>query len=379
MLKTNLPVSNAPLVWFHAASLGEFEQGRPVIEALKRAQPELRVLLTFFSPSGYEVRKGYQVADYVCYLPIESANNIRQFYDIVGPSIAVFIKYEFWKGYIDEASRRGIKLLSISAIFRPSQLFFKRYGSFFLKTLAQFDHLFVQNRGSSDLLRSAGIHQVTVAGDTRFDRVMEVKEQVKEIALAETFKSNETVIVMGSVWPQDMEMLYPAIRLLSNKVRFIIAPHEIENGFLNEIERNAGISSVRYSAAKLDSVAQNRILLIDNIGMLSSLYSYGEIAFVGGGSVGGLHNTLEPAVFGIPVIWGDHPKNLKFNEAQGLIASGGGLPIKDQDGATQILSLLIGQEEKRREIGHKAGQFVLENTGATAKIMKYMSTKLSQL
>jgi len=378
-LKRNLPISDSPLVWFHAASLGEFEQGRPVMEALKRARPNVRILLTFFSPSGYNVRKGYKGADYICYLPVESTRNVKQFYDIANPKVAIFIKYEFWKDYIDEAKRRNILLLSISSTFRPNQLFFRSYGRFFLSSIKQFDHFFVQNDLSSDILKSAGIDQVTIAGDTRFDRVVEVKEQIRKLELAEEFKSNETVIVMGSVWPQDMEMLYPAIRLLGDKVRFIIAPHEIENAFLVDIERNSRVSSVRYSAAKLESVAQSRILLIDNIGMLSSLYGYGEVAFVGGGFRGGLHNTLEPAVFGIPVVWGDHRKNMKFNEVRGLTVSGGGIPIRNQDEAVQILSLLTEQGEKRREIGLNAGRFVLENTGATSKIMKYLNNKMSQL
>jgi len=375
-LKRHLPEKNSPLVWFHAASLGEFEQGRPVIEALKRARPDIRVLLTFFSPSGYEVRKGYSVADYVSYLPVESVANIRRFYDIANPAMAIFIKYEFWKGFIEEAKRRNIKLLSISAIFRPNQLFFKSYGGFFLKTLEQFDHLFVQNSISSHLLRSAGIQQVTIAGDTRFDRVKEIRSQAQKIAIAQAFKAGELLIVMGSVWPQDMEMIYPAIKKLSPKVRFIVAPHQIENGFLIEIEEKSGVPSVRYSAAEAETVANFRLLLIDNIGMLSSLYGYGDIAFVGGGFRGGLHNTLEPAVFGVPVVWGHHEKNDKFDEVQGLTAFGGGIPAKSQEDLTLIFSQLTGDEQLRLETGSKAASFVGQNTGATSKIMEYLIAKL---
>ena len=377
-LRNNMPANDSPLAWFHAASLGEFEQGRPVIEALKKQQPRLRILLTFFSPSGFEVRKGYQVADYICYLPIESLQNVKQFYDLVKPDIAVFIKYEFWKGYIDEAKKRGVHLVSISAIFRDSQIFFKWHGSLFRKSLQQFDHFFVQNEESAKLLQSIGVSNITVAGDTRFDRVTEIRQQAKKIEIAETFKNNKKLIVLGSVWPDDMAVFYPVMRELGGDLKFIIAPHQIEEGFMTRIEKKASLPSVRFSHANEENLAACRVLIIDNIGMLSSLYGYGEIAYVGGGFHGGLHNTLEPAAFSVPVIWGAHAKNIKFQETGGLIKAGGGFPIRTSEELAAVLKGFLADGSLLEQKGNAAGNFVDSNAGATSQIVDYLTAELNK-
>lgn len=377
-LRNNLPANDSPLVWFHAASLGEFEQGRPVIEALKKQRPHLRILLTFFSPSGFEVRKGYQVAGYICYLPIESPRNVKKFYDLVKPDIAVFIKYEFWKGYIDEAKKRGVHLVSISAIFRENQIFFKPFGGLFRKSLLQFNRFFVQNEESAELLGRIGIGNTTVAGDTRFDRVTEIRQQSKKIEIAEVFKNNEKLIVLGSVWPDDMAVFYPIMYELASKLKFIIAPHQIEEAFISKIEKKAGLPAVRFSQANEENLAACRVLIIDNIGMLSSLYGYGEMAYVGGGFHGGLHNTLEPAAFSVPVIWGDHAKNIKFQETEGLIQAGGGFSIRTSEELSAILKGFLADGSLLEEKGNAAGNFVRSNTGATSQIVDYLTAELDK-
>ncbi|MEQ9100053.1 MAG: glycosyltransferase N-terminal domain-containing protein [Imperialibacter sp.] len=375
-LEDNLPSSSEPLVWFHAASLGEFEQGRPVIEELKKRLPNVRILLTFFSPSGFEVRKGYAMVDYICYLPIESAENVKRFYDLTNPKLAVFVKYEFWKEYIDQAHSRNIPLLSISSIFWEAQIYFKSYGKFLKESLYYFDHFFVQNETSKRLLESINIDRITVAGDTRFDRVTTIRQQAKDIEIARVFKDDELVIVLGSVWESDMKVLFPALNALGKKVKIIIAPHQIEPGFLTKIEMKFNHSSVRFSKATAENAANYRLLLIDNIGMLSSLYGYGEIAFVGGGFRGGLHNTLEPAAFGIPVLWGDSESNARFAEIAGLIDSGGGLPIGSSTGAAKVLADLVENAETRKAKGKAAGDYVQSKTGATDTIVEYLTKQL---
>lgn len=375
-IKQNLVRTDHPMIWFHAASLGEFEQGRPLIEQLKKQVPNVQILLTFFSPSGFEVRKGYAVADYICYLPTESAENVKRFYDLTRPTVAVFIKYEFWKQYLDEARRRHIRLVSVSSIFRANQIFFKRYAGIFRESLRGFDHFFVQNEQSKDLLNSIGIPQATVAGDTRFDRVVEIKKAAKKIETAELFKNGELVVVLGSVWPSDMVALYQVINNLGEKAKFIIAPHQIENGFLSKIEAKCQPKSVRFSRAGTENLPACRILLIDNIGMLSSLYGYGEIAFVGGGFRGGLHNTLEPAAFGIPVLWGHHSRNQKFREVAGLAASGGGIAIQSATHAHQVVEELLSDEQRRQTSGAAAGRYVESNIGATEMIVNHLTKML---
>ncbi|CAD5266870.1 MULTISPECIES: 3-deoxy-D-manno-octulosonic acid transferase [unclassified Imperialibacter] len=375
-LEDNLPSSSEPLVWFHAASLGEFEQGRPVIEELKRRLPNVRILLTFFSPSGFEVRKGYAMVDYICYLPIESAENVKRFYDLTNPKLAVFVKYEFWKEYIDQAHSRNIPLLSISSIFWEAQIYFKSYGKFLKESLYYFDHFFVQNETSKRLLESINIDRITVAGDTRFDRVTTIRQQAKDIEIARVFKDDELVIVLGSVWESDMKVLFPALNALGKKVKVIIAPHQIEPGFLTKIEMKFNHSSVRFSKATAENAANYRLLLIDNIGMLSSLYGYGEIAFVGGGFRGGLHNTLEPAAFGIPVLWGDSETNARFAEIAGLVDSGGGLPIGSSTDAAKVLADLVENAETRKAKGKAAGDYVQSKTGATDTIVEYLTKQL---
>lgn len=370
-LEKDLGERGQPLVWFHAASLGEFEQGRPVIEAIKKIHPDVKVLLTFFSASGYEIRKNYSQADYVSYLPIETPSNVRRFYDLVQPQVAIFIKYEFWRTYILEARKRNIHLLSISAIFRKEQPFFRPWGSFFRKTLQQFDHFFVQDAGSKDLLQSIGISQVSLAGDTRFDRVVEVKDAAREIDLARAFCKGEKIVILGSVWPDDMAELSPVINQLK-QVKWIIAPHQIEPSFLAKVEANLALPMIRFSQATVTTVGQSSILVVDNIGMLSSLYKYGDIAYVGGGFHGGLHNTLEPAAFSIPVVWGQHPRNRKFLEATALEKAGGGFPVKNAGQLLSLLGKLLADDGQRALAGYAAGNYVASHTGATALILNYL-------
>lgn len=376
-MESNLPMSDQPLVWFHAASLGEFEQGRPVIEELKNRLPNVRILLTFFSPSGFEVRKGYPMVDYICYLPIESATNVKKFYDLTKPSLAIFIKYEFWKQYIDVAHQRGIPMLSISCIFLEPMFYFKNYGQFMVESLRHIQHFFVQNGASKDLLKKIEISSATVAGDTRFDRVAAVKNQARKIEIAAAFKDNELTIVLGSVWESDMKVLFPILNKLGEKIKLIVAPHQIEESFLKKLETSFRHQAIRFSNATIENAAGCRMLLIDNIGMLSSLYGYGEIAFVGGGFRGGLHNTLEPAAFGIPVLWGDHKENNRFQELQGLVDAGGGIPITSTVQASEIISSLVSDQAIREQKGKAAGTYVQNNIGATTMIVDYITRELS--
>jgi len=363
-----LAAKTSPLVWVHCASLGEFEQGRPIIEKLKAEFPDFKVLLTFFSPSGYEVRKNYSKADYVFYLPWDTRENARRFIDLSKPRLALFVKYEFWYHYTAELKRRGIPLVSVSAIFRPQQFFFKSGGKFFRRILNAFTHFFVQNDESVRLLKSIGITNVTRAGDTRFDRVNQVVRQGEEIEIAKRFKGSDKVMVIGSCWPEDLEVLIPFINEHYFHLKFIIAPHEVTEAFISNLEKSVNAKSIRYSkaTANLDDF---HVLIIDNVGMLGKLYRYGEFAYVGGAFGKGLHNILEAACYGIPVFFGN--KNYrKFQEAVDLINRGGAFEVADyRDLKTKYESVNLPQNfllacEVTR-------LYVEENLGATDKIMDY--------
>ncbi|MDR1919421.1 MAG: 3-deoxy-D-manno-octulosonic acid transferase, partial [Tannerellaceae bacterium] len=322
----------ARYIWFHASSLGEFEQGRPMMEKIKELHPQYKILLTFFSPSGYEVRKNYPGADVICYLPFDTPYKVRKFIHLANPCMAIFIKYEFWANYLSELKRRQIPVYSISAIFRRRQLFFRWYGRPYLKTLHCFDHLFVQDAASADLLAAHGIRHVTVSGDTRFDRVMDVQKHARPVPLVEAFVKGadgekRTTLVAGSSWPRDEELF---IRYFNEhpEIKLIIAPHEIDRGHLLEIHARLKRPSVRFSDACEKDVAGKDCLIIDSFGLLSSIYRYGDIAYIGGGFGKGIHNILEAAVYGIPVLFG--PAHHKFKEARDLIAAGGAFPISDE-------------------------------------------------
>lgn len=361
---------HARYIWFHASSLGEFEQGRPMMEKIKSEYPAYKILLTFFSPSGYEVRKNYEKADIVCYLPFDTPRNVRKFIRLANPAMAVFIKYEFWANYLNTLKKQQIPTYIISAIFRKDQLFFTWYGRSYRKVLTCFNRLFVQDDASAKLLGDYAITNVTVAGDTRFDRVMEVFRQAKSIPLVEMFvrKGEEDTfftLVAGSSWPQDEDFLLPYFNE-HQKIKLIIAPHEIHNSHLQQIEAKLKRPFVRLSEANEQSISNADCLIIDSFGLLSSIYRYGEISYIGGGFGKSIHNTLEAAVYGIPVIFG--PKFDKFKEAKDLIASGGGFPIYSPDAFTPIMDQLISDPRKLQKAGFAAGNFVKENAGATERI-----------
>lgn len=365
---------NAKYIWFHASSLGEFEQGRPMIEKIKAEHPEYKILLTFFSPSGYEVRKNYNGADVICYLPFDTPYRVKKFLNLANPSIAVFIKYEFWGNYLQELKHRNIPVYIISSIFRRDQLFFQWFGYPYRKMLYCFTHLFVQDDRSAALLKEFGITNVTVTGDTRFDRVLDVRNQARELSPVEHFvceggKEKRLTLVAGSSWPQDEEILIPYFNE-HPEMKLIIAPHEIHREHLMYIESLLKRPSVRLSDVFHDqSLAEGKdCLIVDSFGLLSSIYRYGTIAYIGGGFGAGIHNTLEAAVYGIPVLFG--PKYHKFKEAKDLIKVGGGFSVSDKQSFCEKMDELLTYHEVLEAAGESAGQFVNGNAGATDKILR---------
>lgn len=361
----------SPVVWVHCASLGEFEQGRPIIESLKENFPSVKILLTFFSPSGYEVRKNYDRADYIFYLPWDTPSQARAFVEITKPSIAIFVKYEFWYFYSYYLKKSGTKLISASCILRPDQAFFKSYGGGFREILKNFDYFFTQNLETKILLQSIGINNSTIAGDTRFDRVMQIIRSGDEIPIAQKFKDGEKLMVIGSAWPEDIETLAPFINENAHALKFIIAPHEITQSFMEEIENSLQVKSIRYSQVS-SSVEDYPVLIIDNIGMLSKLYRYGEFAFVGGAFGKGLHNILEAACYGIPIFFGN--KNYtKYQEATDLIMRGGAFEVSGYSELKDKYELLIVRPENFLLACEVTRSYVEENLGATKKIVDYCS------
>ncbi|HLG02529.1 MAG TPA: glycosyltransferase N-terminal domain-containing protein [Bacteroidia bacterium] len=374
-LEKKIAGTDQPVVWFHCASLGEFEQGRPLIEQIKKRYPGHRILLTFFSPSGYEVRKNYEGADVISYLPLDTPANARRFIRLVKPKVVFFIKYEFWLNMLALLRENTIPHYLVSAIFREKQVFFKPWGGIFRDALKGFTFIFTQENKSINLLQSIGITHAEVSGDTRFDRVAEIAANAKQIPLAEKFAgAGKKVIVAGSTWPQDEAHLFPAIcEHLTNGWKLLIAPHELNEARLSSIEsalEKMGVEQTniqRFSKANEKTIANAQVLLIDNMGMLSSLYRYGRIAYIGGGFGRSIHNTLEAAVYGIPVIFG--PRFEKFNEAKGLIARGGGFSVSTGEELNTVLNTLMRDEKRMSEAGKKAGEYVIQNKGATEKIL----------
>ena len=359
-------------IWFHAASLGEFEQGRPMIEKIKAQYPQYKILLTFFSPSGYEVRKNYAGADVICYLPFDTPYRVHKFLKLANPVAAIFIKYEFWGNYLSALKKRNIPVFIISAIFRQEQLFFQWFGAPYRKMLFNFNHIYVQDERSKELLAEYGINKVTVTGDTRFDRVQDVRNQAKDLPLIEKFVHNEKgekqlTIVAGSSWPLDENILLPYFNK-QKRVKLIIAPHEIHEGHLVSICALLERSFIRLSEVDSEKDLEDKdCLIIDNFGLLSSIYRYGEIAYIGGGFGVGIHNTLEAAVYGVPVIFG--PNYKKFKEAKDLIAAGGGFSIRSQRQLENLLNCFIARQDKMLEAGKASGNFVSSQVGATDKIL----------
>lgn len=360
-------------VWFHAASLGEFEQGRPLIEKIKAQYPEYKILLTFFSPSGYEVRKNYPLADVVCYLPFDTRRRVREFLDLAKPAIAIFIKYEFWANYLFELKRRQIPTYIISAIFRREQPFFRWYGAPFRALLHCYTHLYIQDNTSAQLLKQVGIDgNVTVTGDTRYDRVWEIRCAAKEIPeveslLQDTDGKRIRTLVAGSSWPQDEEILIPYFNS-QPELKLIIAPHEIHEEHLRSIEAMLKRPALRLSAARGKDLRNYSCLIIDCFGLLSSVYRYGEIAYIGGGFGVGIHNTLEAAVYDIPVLFG--PEYRKFREACDLVECGGGFAVHNRDEFTAKMDELLSQSDRLKAAGKASGDLVRRNLGATEKILE---------
>ena len=370
---------NQPIIWFHCASLGEFEQGRPLIEKIKKTLPEHKILLTFFSPSGYEIRNNYEQADYVFYLPLDTKKNAKKFLEIVQPKMVFFVKYEFWFNYLHQLNQRKIPIYLISSIFRKDQIFFKSYGSFFKKMLFFFDHIFVQNEKSKILLLENGVTHLSVAGDTRVDRVLEtcltarqVQKNKPSFDKINIFKGTAEILIGGSTWPPDEDILIEWIHAQKDfRWKFIIAPHDISESHLAEIEKKLNINTVRFSKANAFNSAAAKVMIIDNIGMLSSLYQYGKIALIGGGFGSGIHNTLEPIAFGLPVIFGK--KYQKFEEAINLIETGGGFSISNYDEFKHVMKDLE-KDSFYNNASTNAKNYILENQGATEEIFNFVFT-----
>jgi len=354
-------------VWVHAASLGEFEQGRPVIETIRRLHPEYKLLLTFFSPSGYEVRKNYQGADIITYLPMDTGWNARKFIRIVKPSVAIFIKYEFWINYLSQLKKHNIPTYIVSAIFRESQTFFKWYGSWYRKLLKNYNRLFVQDQNSMDLLNSIGVRNVTIVGDTRCDRVVEIARQAKELPIIEAFKGENKIVVAGSSWQKDENLIIPYFNRNKN-FKLIIAPHQTDENHIREIIEKLKRPYVRYTQTTEEEARNADCLIIDCIGLLSAIYRYGEIAYIGGGFGAGIHNILEAAVYGMPVIFG--PNHTKFREAVEIIDSGAGFPFNNEEELTVILDELLNNSQTLAKTSAIAGEFVSSNCGATEQVVR---------
>lgn len=368
----NIHRGNERLVWFHAASLGEFEQGRPVIEKLRQAEPETKILLTFFSPSGYEIRKNYTGADYILYLPADTKRNAIRFIETFRPDTAVFVKYEFWFHYLQELHNRQIPTYLISAIFRAEQPFFKSWGSLHRRMLGFFKCLFVQDEQSVKLLSDIHINHVRLTGDTRFDRVKQIADAARDIEKVAAFCNQQPAVVCGSTWPPDEDILLDYINHYTGTYKWIIVPHEIGENHIKSILDKCRKKIIRYSQIA-NNPAEYDVLIIDCIGLLSAIYRYGNIAYIGGGFGAGIHNTLEAAVYGIPVIFG--PKYQKFNEAVNLIREGGAFSIQSGTELAEVLNSLIGTPVVAETAGKKALEYVTSQLGATEVIGEEVKSK----
>ncbi len=367
---------NERYVWFHAASLGEFEQGLPLIERLRREQPARKILLTFFSPSGYEVRKDYKGADVVCYLPFDSPTAARRFIKLARPEMAFFIKYEFWRNYIDVLFKKSIPIYSVSSIFRPGQIFFRWYGRKYARCLRRITHFFVQNERSVELLRSVGVtDNVTIVGDTRFDRVIDIRNIAKSLPIVEQFAQAQDgapqpfVLVAGSSWQPDEDILLDYVNR-HPEIRLVIAPHVVNDAHIQEIEQKLTTPALRYSKATLENVQNYRVLIIDGYGLLSSIYRYATVAYVGGGFGVGIHNVPEAAVYGIPVIIG--PNHQRFAEAVALIENGGCKSIENAEDFTAIMDDFLANHSHITAAGSAAGHYINQNAGATPVIYQHV-------
>ena len=369
---TNVISKNDEVIWFHCASLGEFEQGRPILEKLKEQYPTYKVVLTFFSPSGYEVRKNYKMADVVCYLPIDTRQNAKKFLGIVNPKLVVFVKYEFWPNILKELKTREIKTLLVSGIFRKNQFFFKWYGSWMRKSLVAFDHFFVQDKNSKALLNSINFTNVTVSGDTRFDRVYEITKQDNKLPFIEEFIDNNYTVVAGSTWKEDENLLVDYINNIASEAeKFIIAPHNINSEDIQKLKDSITKKTILFSEKENLSLVNYQVFIIDTVGILTKIYSYANVAYVGGGyTKSGVHNVLEPATFGIPILIG--PNYHKFNEAIDLVKEEACFVVNDSKKLCLLLYKFFQDKKNREKVGNSALKYVIDKTGATTKILYYL-------
>ncbi len=365
-LAKNIP-SGESIVWIHVASLGEFEQGRPIIEKIRKDHPSYKILITFFSPSGYEIRRNYEGADYIFYLPLDTPCNVKRFLDIANPKVAIFVKYEYWINYLSELRRREIKSYIVSAIFRQNSIFFKPWGFTWRKALESFEILFVQDENSKSLLGEWGFDNVVVAGDTRFDRVWDIAQSSKKLPIIERFVDSKDMLIAGSSWEQDEAIIMPLIDKYPD-IKFIFAPHEIGGDRIAGLISKLGDRGVKYSECNEDTDFNNiQVLVLDTMGMLSSVYQYAKWGYIGGGFGKGIHNTLEAATFGLPIAFG--PNHLKFKEACDLISLGGACSVSSTDELDRWFSALQNPEV-RKDIGLKTLDFTTRRRGATSLITK---------
>lgn len=356
------------VIWFHCASLGEFEQGRPVIEAYKKQHPSSKILLTFFSPSGYEIRKNYEGADYIFYLPLDTYFNAKRFLQIVRPKAAVFVKYEFWYYYLQALHRNSIPTYVISAIFRPNQIFFRWYGGMFRRILRNYRQLFVQNQQSCDLLRSIGVTNVTISGDTRFDRVADIARNVKDLPIVGSFVGGNFALIAGSTWPDD-ETILAEYAAANPSLKMVVAPHEIGEGHIQDIlAKFRALKTVRYTQASPEEAANAQILVVDTIGILSSVYRHGKVAYIGGGFGVGIHNTLEAATFGLPIVFG--PNYHKFQEAKDLVGLKAAFSIENYVQFNDVMGLLTKNSQALHQASKAAKEYVTSHIGATQTIIQ---------
>jgi 3-deoxy-D-manno-octulosonic-acid transferase len=367
----------APVLWVHAASLGEFEQGRPIIEAWRERCPDWQIVLTFFSPSGYQIRQHYAHADFIAYLPADTPRNAADFLELIRPDAAVFVKYEFWANYLFALRRRGVPTLLVSALFRPGQPFFRPWGGFWRGMLRTYDVIFVQNEASAALLRTIGIEHAVVGGDTRVDRVVRLAAQAPENAVVRAFAGAAPVLVVGSSWAADEAVVLEGAAGLK-PLKIVIAPHEPSAAHLAELEKRLGQSgwtSARYSRATVQPVGDVDVLVIDNVGMLNTLYRYGRVAYIGGGFGKGIHNTLEPAAYGLPVLFG--PKYEKFEEARAFVARGGGFAVGSAGEFAAVLQRLLSDAAAYDTASRAVLHFLDANRGATALAVNWLAQRVS--
>ncbi|MFH1000129.1 MAG: glycosyltransferase N-terminal domain-containing protein [Bacteroidota bacterium] len=371
-IEEKLSTNKKPIIWMHAASLGEFEQGRPVLESIKQQFPGYALVLTFFSPSGYEVRKNYPNADFVFYLPLDTPKNAKLFLEIVPASLVIFIKYEYWYNYLKEIEKKKIPMVIISAIFRKKQIFFSFYGSWFLNHLKQIDWFFVQNQESLNLLNKVGILQCSISGDTRFDRVAQVASLASTNPILEQFKGNSKLLLVGSSWPKDETLIYPLLAKFP-ELKIVIAPHLIDEKHIKLIKKHTAEKHIRYSEAKSNNVKQKQVLIVDNFGLLSALYLYADFTYIGGGFGAGLHNTLEAATFGMPIFIG--PNYKKFQEAVDLVELKAIKVIEDSNDLEIALHHLLSNPELCLKKAALARNYVKAKTGAANQILDFLKDK----